>query len=515
MDEEQILCLSAAELARGIREEVFTAPAVVGAHIRRIEQINPRINGLAAERFEAARAEAAAVQHELRQVSREQLSSCRPLLGVPYTSKEMIAVAGMPVTYGSRARLGRRAERDATVNARLRAAGAIPLGVSNMPEWGMWNETYNDVYGRTNNPYDVRRTPGGSSGGEGALVGAGCSAFGVGSDIGGSIRMPAAFCGVYAHKPGSGIVPLTGHYPVFTAEGDAQEHRRSPFLSIGPFTRSASDLMPLLRVMQGPDGVDPNAEHVTLGDPAAVDWRGRRVLLLPAPRIRLTREVSRELRHAVRCAGEVLERAGAHVSEAPADFFMDAGRIWSAAVQAVGGPAFAALLGGGEPVQVWREIARGIAGRRRWSWPALLFCALERVGRRDEPAIRRVLDEADALGRAFDTLLGDDGVLISPVHPRVAPRHHEPAVFGFGFLHTAIYNVLRVPVTVAPLGFDGRGLPLAVQVASVRGNDHVTIAAALALEQAGVRWRPAPPGPCCVAAGLPLDTVPAGAPPFA
>lgn len=485
MSDDELTQIPARRLASLIRGGLITPLEAVDAHIRRIEAVNGRLNAVVAERFAAARADA-------RSLDATAAGPDRPLLGVPFTVKEMIAVEGMPLTFGCRARSERRAIADATVVARLRAAGAIPLGVTNVPEWGMWFESYNSVYGRTTNPWDAGRTPGGSSGGEGAIVGAGGSVFGVGSDIGGSIRMPAAFCGTYAHKPSSGLLPLTGQFPIYVSGPDAGLQRNAPYLVTGPLTRSAGDLSLLLRVMAGPDGIDPNAEDMPLGDPVTVTWEGRRVLVLKAPRITRARNTSPELSDAVERAGRWLGDRGADVIEAPPDLLRRASDIWFAALQSTGGPAFSELLGGPGGIRLLPEIAATAVGRGRYSWPALFFCMGEAIGRKGEAALARALEEGRRLGRTFAELLGDDGVLIAPVSPRVAPRHNEPILFGFDFLYTAVFNALRVPVSVAPMGFDRRGLPLAVQIAAVRGRDHLTIAAALALEEETGPWHPAP-----------------------
>jgi fatty acid amide hydrolase 2 len=352
----------------------------------------------------------------------------------------------------------------------------------------MWYETYNDVYGRTNNPWNPRHTAGGSSGGEAAVVGAGGSAFGVGADIGGSIRMPAAFCGVYGHKPTAGLLPLTGQHPVYDG---ASALAHSPYLVTGPLARSAHDLALLVGVMAGPDGIDPNAEPLPLGDAQRVEWSGRRVLLLPAPRVRLARASSGALRDAVRSAGAVLEAHGAEVSEAPVDIMRRAGDVWFSALQLAGGTPFAELLGGGERVSVGRETVLALCGRSQYSWPALFFALGEALGRRGERRLRSAQAEMRRLQQELERLPGRDGVLITPVHPSVAPRHHGPVLHPFDFLYTAFFNALRMPATAVPFGFDAAGLPLAVQVAAARGCDHLTIAAAMALEASQPPWRPA------------------------
>jgi fatty acid amide hydrolase 2 len=484
----RMLDAPAVEIAARVHAGEWSARDVVDAHIARIRAVNPLINAVVAERFEAARREARAAD--------EASASARAghtLLGVPFTVKEMIQLEGMPVTFGCANRQGRRADSDATVVARLRAAGAIPLGVTNVPEWGMWPETYNVVYGRTCNPWDVRRTPGGSSGGEGAIVASGGSAFGIGSDIGGSVRMPAAFCGVYGHKPTHGLLPLTGHHPVYDSREDLPPARSAPYVTIGLLARSARDLMPLLRVMAGPDGIDPNSEQIRLGDSGAVDWRGRRVVLLPAPRIRLARRAAGELVGAVRRVGDLLRARGAHVEDAPAEIFRHAADAWSAALQSAAARTFADVLGDGARVRLIREVVSTALGRGRYSWPALFVCIGERIGRKDEAALARALAELQRIDAQFTQLVGDDGVLVAPAHPRPAPRHNEPVLFPFDFLYTAVLNALRVPATAVPVGTSARGLPLAVQITARRGNDHLTIAAAQVVEETVGRGRPALP----------------------
>lgn len=461
---------------------------LVEAHIRRIEAVNPVLNCVVAQRFDAARAEAEAAEREYAKPG-----APGPLLGIPFTVKEMIEVSGMPLTFGSVGRRERCGIRDATVVARLREAGAIPLGVTNVPEWGMWFESYNGVYGRTNNPYDLQHTPGGSSGGEGAAVGSGASVFGIGSDIGGSVRMPAAFCGVYGHKPTTGLLPLTGHYPVYAGGPDGHVPKAAPYVSIGTLTRSAEDIAPLLRAMAGRDGVDPNAEPLAFMDPARVEWAGRRVLLLRSPSIRRAGITSPDLSAAVDQAGRVLEHRGADVHEAPEQLLEHAGDIWFSALQSVGSASFSDVLTDGRGMWLEFEVLRALAGRGRYSWPALFFCIGERLGRKKERALRTALREGRRLALRYRELIGTDAVLVMPVHPRTAPRHNAAVLHPFDFLYTAVFNALRVPATTAPCGFDEGGLPLAVQFTSARGNDHLTIAAAAVIEQGSDRpWRPAP-----------------------
>jgi fatty acid amide hydrolase 2 len=469
----------ATALARLIRERTISPVDACDACIAHIERVNPRINAVVADRFDAARAEAREAGRAL-----ETGAPVGPLHGVPFSVKEMISLDGMPHTFGSPTRAGRTADGDATIVARLRRAGAIPIGVTNVPEWGFWFETHNLVYGRTSNPWDASRTSGGSSGGEAAIVAAGGVPFGVGSDIGGSIRIPAAFCGVFGHKATHGLLPLTGHYPVYAKGPDASLRGIVPWLSMGPITRTAADLMPLLRVMAGPDGVDPNAEPIDLGSPEGVEWEGRKVLLLDDPDITFSARGTRDVIAATRAAAGALAARGAIVEPLPRSIFRDAARIWFAALRSTGGPTLRETAGGGRPIHLLPELARTITGNARVTLPVLMFCIGESLGRLEERWGRELVEEGRALDERLGEMLGSEGILLMPAHPRTAPRHRTPMLRPIDFAWTAILNVLRMPVTVAPVGLSAKGLPLSVQIGAARGNDHRTIAAAMVLEEA-------------------------------
>jgi fatty acid amide hydrolase 2 len=484
-----LLSASAFELAAGIRTGALSSRAVVEAHIARTRAVNPFINAVVAERYDAALVEAAEVDRTVAAGA-----PLGPLAGVPCSIKEMIELEGMPSTFGARSRSGRRARGDATVVKRLRAAGAIPIGVTNVPEWGMWFETDNVVYGRTSNPHDIRRTSGGSSGGEAALVAAGGAAFGVGSDIGGSIRMPAAFCGVPAHKPSPGLIPLTGHYPVYADGPDAGLQQRSPYLVIGPLARTARDLMPLLRIMCGPDGIDPNAREPmqdTLSDPAAVDWSGRRVLLLDDPRFAMAARADAEIASAVRNAADRLREVGAVIESVPSDLFRDAVDLWSVALRSSGERPLAEVAGLAEWPVLARSLTRSLLGRPDVTTPMFMFMLGEWLGRLRFRDAGVMMQRLVALAARFDALVGADGVMLTPPHPRTAPRHGAPIWRPFDFVYTGVFNALRVPATVVPAGRASDGLPLGVQIAARRGNDHLTISAALHIEAASPPFLPA------------------------
>jgi fatty acid amide hydrolase 2 len=465
---------SALELARAIRQRELTASEVVEAHIALHQRLAIRVNALAAERFELARREATAAD-ELLRASAPQ-AELPPLLGVPFTVKESIALTGMPQSAGLLAREHHRAPRSAPAVQRLLDAGAIALGVTNTSELTLWIESSNRLYGRTNNPFDPTRTAGGSSGGEGAAVGSGGSPFGLGSDIGGSIRVPALFCGVFGHKPSCGLVPNTGMYP--PTPGTAGR-----LLGVGPLARRAEDLMAVLRIIAGPDGVDPVARSVALDDPAAVSIDGLRVVTVEdASRL----PMSRELRDAREQAAGALAAAGARITRV-------ALRSWRSALL----PFLLTLQSGAEEITLdllheagakrptWRSL---IAPGGPHTLPTRLALASELLPQPgDSGGRRRVLASGRALATELTEAIGS-GVLLHPAHPRAAPRHGRTVGRPWLITPAAVFNLAGVPVTEVPLGLSQTGVPLGVQVAAGMDRDHVSIAVALELERTFGGW---------------------------
>src|SRR5262245_36458913 len=256
---------SATSLARAIRTRDVSSEEVVEAHLRRIAEVNPSLNAVVQLAASSARAEARAADARLAAGA-----AIGPLHGVPVTIKDVHDVAGLPCTAGTKGLAARVPATDAAVAARLKAAGAIVLGKTNVPELALAAESDNLVYGRTNNPFDLARTPGGSSGGEAAIIAAGGSPLGLASDAGGSIRLPAHFCGIVGIKPTTGRVPKTGY--LGTSAGAI-----NPLVQSGPMARYVEDLELALSLVCGGDGQDPTVVDMPLGDPRAVDLRQLRV----------------------------------------------------------------------------------------------------------------------------------------------------------------------------------------------------------------------------------------------
>jgi len=473
---DNLLSMSGSKIARLIREGKITSRKAVEKHIERITQVNPLLNAVVAERFNQARCEADMADGLLNK--KRDRKNLPPFFGVPCTIKECFALTGMPNTAGIKKRRGLIPETDATAVARLRQAGAIPLGVTNTSEGCMWMESSNPVYGRTNNPYDPERIVGGSSGGEGAIIGAGGSPFGLGSDIGGSIRMPAFFNGVFGHKPSGGLAPGTGQYPF--AAGPAQR-----FLTTGPLARRAEDLWPLLNVLAGPDGLDEGCVPMKLGDPHAVSFRDRLVLVVEDNG---AVSVADELRAAQWRAAEALERRGAKVLRARIDGLKESLNIWSAMLSEASAQSFSEVLGGDRPIARWMELGKWIARRPDHTLPALVLTIMEGLPKWTPGRTKRYADMGRELRLELADRLGPEGLLLYPPYPTVAPRHLKPMFPPFNWVYTAIWNIMEMPVTQTPMGLNKIGLPLGVQVAAAHGNDHLTIAAALAVEQDCGGW---------------------------
>src|SRR5271166_1417407 len=292
--------LSAREIAAQIRSKEISPVEVARAHLDRIERLNPKLNAFVDYRPEAVLAQAREAEKAILRTKKDDLG---PLHGVPLSVKSSIDVAGHRSEAGTRLRAGYIASEDAPLVARLRAAGAVILGVTNTPELLMAWETDNLLYGRTNNPWDLSRTAGGSSGGEAAAIAAGLSAGGVGSDGGGSIRVPAHFCGICGLKPTPGRIPATGHFPASAG----------PFALlgvVGPMARTVADLKLLFEVMQGPDDGDPSAAPVPIRWPVPDELKSLRIGYFEDDG---RTPVTAETRQAVHTAAAAFRRAGFQV----------------------------------------------------------------------------------------------------------------------------------------------------------------------------------------------------------
>lgn len=472
-----MLTQSARRLAAQIREGATTAVEVVQAHYEHLDRVNPTLNAVVFQRRQEALAEARDADVRIAAARRsETLDALPPFLGVPCTIKENFAFVGTPQASGLVSRAHIVNDHDAPTVARLRAAGAIPLGVTNTSELCMWMESFNKVYGRTNNPYDASRTVGGSSGGEGAVIGSGASPFGLGADVGGSIRMPAFFNGVFGHKPSPLLVPNADQFPV--AHSVAAER----ILGTGPLCRRAEDLEPLLRVLAGD-------EAGRIGDPAAVDFSRVRVLRVDPER---GPRMSAEQRDARDRAVRALQARGARLERIELPDLDRAFDIWAAMLaDADSITSFAEMMfGTRHPLRAVRELGRLLRGRSPHTLPLIVLAAGERLADLMPRRHRRMIERGVAMRARLHDVLGSDGVLVHPPYPTVAPRHYRALVPPVNFVHCAIFNVMEVPSTSVPMGLNRQGVPTGVQIVAAPEQDHLGLACARVLEEAYGGWVP-------------------------
>jgi Asp-tRNA(Asn)/Glu-tRNA(Gln) amidotransferase A subunit family amidase len=430
------------------------------AHIRQIERLNPQLNAFAD--FDAERVRAQAQQLDQKTGSRG------PLHGLPVTVKSSIATAGYRCEIGSLLHKGEIPAKDAVVVSRLRAAGALILGTTNCPEFLMAYETANLLHGQTRNPWDLSRTPGGSSGGESSAIAAGLSAAGLGSDSGGSVRLPAHFTGICSLKPTPGRIPGRGHLPPCVG----------PFSilgAIGPMARTIGDVALLFRTLCGHDPLDPASPPVLLHEPSIEDLRAGTIgffeddALVP---------VTPETRIAVNAAAQVLRDAGFRVEPSRPSTLEQLRKLW------------------------WRFFVQCGA----------MFYEPEIRGKQDQlsPVFKGFLSIAEAAGPLSATELLDSWaeidllrskalaemsqfpVLLCPVASIPAFRHDERAwrIDGVqvdyldAMRHTQWFNALACPAAVVPVNSSPDGLPIGVQIVARPFQDEMALSIAAVVDAA-------------------------------
>ncbi|HTS12245.1 MAG TPA: amidase [Candidatus Limnocylindrales bacterium] len=460
-----ITFLSIAEMAAGVRNGSPSSVELVDAHIARIERLNPKLNAFIHTDFEHARAQAEAADAAVR---RGKSADLGPLHGVPISMKSAIDVLGFPCECGSKLRRGYVATSDAPLVTRLRGAGTILLGNTNVPETLMAWETDNLLYGRTNSPWDLERTPGGSSGGEAAAISSGCSAGGIGSDGGGSIRVPAHFGGICGLKPTPGRVPATGHYP-----GSA-----GPFAQlgvVGPMARTVRDVERIFEVVAGPDPGDPCAAPVPLRRWSDAEIRKLRVGYFAEHELA---PVTPETAAAVRTAADALRAQGFEVVEWQPENLDRAWKLWWNLFGRAGQMAFSPMAEGHESEMspILREFRARVAEEPPMSATELLNTTLER----------------DVLRARFLTNMEEFPILLCPVSSIPAFRHGEREwMIGgrrVGYLKAMAYsqwfNLFGTPGVSVPVASSPEGLPIGVQVVGRPWEEEAVLAVAAKIEDA-------------------------------
>jgi len=460
--------LPATEMAEQIRSRKLSPVELVEAHLSRIAVINPKLNAFVQVDEDGARKQAQAAEDAVRRGDH-----LGPLHGVPITIKSSIEVAGLRWEAGTRLRAGIVATQDAPLVSRLRRAGAVILGATNTPELLMAWETDNLLYGRTNSPWDLARTPGGSSGGEAAAIASGCSAGGVGSDGGGSVRVPAHFSGICGLKPTPGRIPATGHFP----------QSAGPFALIGvvgPMARTIADLKLLFEIMQGPDDGDPSAAPVPLRWPTPQQTRKSRVGYFEDDG---RTPVTRETREAVLRAAESLRQAGFQVEAFRPVGLETARQLWWKIFGTAGHMLLGPMTHGheNELSPLLKQFNEWAASDPPHTGDSLLDTWLQR----------------DLLRIQMFEQMREYPILLCPVAAIPAFRHGErnwqingkTVQYLDAWSYTEWFNLLGMPGVAVPVGQSDEGLPIGVQVVAKPWEEESALEIATVIESARGPWK--------------------------
>jgi amidase len=451
----ELIFASATEQAKAIRDRQISSEDLVRACIKRIEEVNPKLNAvvqLPAETAlgQAREADKALAKGEIR----------GPLHGVPFTLKDAIETEGVICTGGTLGRASYVPEEDATVVKRLRAAGGVLLGKTNCPEFGWAWESDNLVYGRTNNPYDLSLSPGGSSGGESAIIAAGGSPLGLGSDAGGSVRFPAHCTGIAAIKPTSGRVPRTGHFPGPGGTLDA-------LWQIGPLARSVEDLSTVLPIIAGVDWRDPAIVPMPLGDATKVDLKALRVGFHTDNGIETP---DRETIATVENAARALEASVTAVEEACPRDLEQTYEIYLGLFTADGGAGLEELL--------------EMAGTKKVHPLMQRALDLQRSHAKSMAAYGTLMGQWDAFRRSLLSFMEKFDVVVCPVCSFPGMAHGSTYDRLSAFSYTMTYNLTGWPAAVVRAGTSPEGLPIGVQIVARPWREDVALAVAAKIERA-------------------------------
>lgn len=457
----ELTSLSATRLAELIRTRGVSPVEVAKAYLARIEDLNTGLNAivtLAPDILEQA------VEMEAALMRGENLGA---LHGVPVTVKDTFDVANLRSTSGSQLRAKRLPERDAQAVASLRAAGMIILGKTNVPEMALTYDSENPVFGRTNNPHDYSRTPGGSSGGEAASVAASLSAVGLGSDLIGSIRIPAHFCGIFGLKPTASTVSGEGHCPRMVG-------RLKEAAAFGPLARSVEDLALMFEVLAG----EASSTHLEDREPcrAPVAWYAYDGVT----------KVTEETARAVERAAHSLSYAGFEVIEARPPGIERAPALWAERFSP-------------DVVEAIREVYRTKEDEEKAGRAVRAFLARNSNAHEKTEAERFAIDEECArLRRALIEWMGERPFLLAPVGAVPAFEHgarkvrvpdEEISVFN-AFSYAQTFNAFDLPAVCVPAGRTSEGLPIGVQVIGRPFSEKSLLRVARFLEEAMGGWQP-------------------------
>ncbi|XP_049870097.1 fatty-acid amide hydrolase 2-B-like isoform X3 [Pectinophora gossypiella] len=478
-----LLFKSATTLAGMIRNKQVTSEEVVSAYIDRCKEVNPYLNAVVEPRYEVALKEARVIDKMIASNDRtpEDLAKEYPLLGVPMTVKESIAVEGMSNDCGTVYPYRNPAKQDAAIIRLARAAGAIPIAVTNTPQLCMNWETYNNVTGLTMNPYDQKRTTGGSSGGEAALISAAASIMGVGSDIAGSLRLPPMFTGIFGHKPTPRLLSIEGHVP------DCLDPDFEEYFALGPITRYAEDLTLLLKVLK-----QPGAPDVPLDKP--VDVSKLKFYYMNGDNSNVTNKIGTDVRNAMERAKLYIKNTyNTDVEELK---IKNIEHMWEISVRVLVNIRHVRNIytdpeKRDQWVSVWPEVLKKMFGMSSHSFTSVAYGPLQKFfDALPKGYYQNLLKVFEEIKEDFQKALSNDAVLLFPTYPYPAHLHYRVYYRFLNCGYLTIFNALGLPVTACPIGLNSQGLPVGIQIVGNKCNDHLTIAVAKEFEKAFGGWVP-------------------------
>ncbi len=462
---EEVCFLSACRLIEAMKNKKLSALEVMTAHLNRIEKLNPILNGLIQQfpRDDCLK---------LASFADKELASGRPLgklHGLPVTIKDMHLVKGLVSCVGCTGLMNKVAVEDSTVVSRLKNEGAIILGITNVPELLSSYETDNDVYGRTNNPYDLKRSPGGSSGGCASLIASGCIPLSIGSDAGGSIRWPAHCTGIAAHKPTIGLIPRTG-----SVLGNARG-LIGQFGTSGPMARYVEDVILALSVICGPDGMDPHISPVSLHFFQTLDLRNLRIAYCLEDGVS---QMSNEIIDSLERVAKELQNHTAKIDFIELKCLKDSYRLlWECF-----------YLGGDRGEGVKNML--NMFGVKNPSPLMQKFLLEAEKSNLPTTQFRNLFREIDQYRITMLEALRDYDILLSPVAATVAKMHGKSVEECKDITPCMVHSLTGWPVSVVRCGSDKNGLPIAIQIAAKSWNDPISLAVAKKIESIFGGWQP-------------------------
>ncbi|KAG7189062.1 hypothetical protein KM043_008643 [Ampulex compressa] len=472
--QNELLLDSAVTLAEKIRTKKVTSETVVKAFVERCKEVNGLLNAVVEERYDDAIAEAKFVDVLIAKcMDIEDLKlKDKPFLGVPFTTKESNEVKGFLHSIGLTTRRNHRSEEDATAVGYLKQAGGIIIAKTNIPELNLWAESRNNIYGQTNNPYNTTRTVGGSSGGEGAIVAACGTAFSIGSDIGGSTRMPAFFNGVFGFKPSEGLTSLKGI-------GMRQQDNPHSMAEVGPICKRAEDLTPFLKVLIG-----DKVQKVKLDDP--VDMKDLSIFYQESSGDIRASKVNKVMRNALLKAVNHFKELTGSATKVKIPGSEYSYRLWRFWMSQEDLDFKSSITNNKYRANAKTEIYKLIRGTSELTLAALLKLIDEDFLPKEDPEWAKSV--TTNMRKYLLDKLGDNGVLFYPSSPFPASYHYSAYLRPFNFGYWCLFNVLKFPACQVPLGLDDQGLPVGVQVVAAPYNDHLCLAVAKELEKTFGGW---------------------------